>query len=214
MSEPGKKRDAADDKNTKEKIISVATKLFATKGYGAVSIRDIAHETGIKPASIYYHFTGKEALLETIMLLYSEAYGAYFKRSIDAIKQESTLEGVMKIIFSELLEVNDYFTYYCSSILLKEQFHNEFARQMAFKLYYTDSIKYIQSHFEGLAEKKVIEPFDSKMLAVFLMFCVLIGSELRLHESMGAEMPFDCTQMYTSLRSFITEAVKLGLTGN
>lgn len=179
-----------------------------------VSIRDIATEVGIKPASIYNHFTSKEALLETIMIRYSEEYEAYFKRSIDAIKQKSTLEGVMEVIFSELLEVTDYFSYYCSSILLKEQFHNEFARQMVFKLYYIDSIRYIQSHFEGLAEKKVIEPFDSKTLAVFLMFCVLIGSELRLHESMGAEMPFDCTPMYASLRNFLTEAARLGLVGD
>jgi AcrR family transcriptional regulator len=51
----------------KDTIKSVAIDLFFLKGYFATSISDIAKKCGIQKASIYYHFSGKEALLFNIM---------------------------------------------------------------------------------------------------------------------------------------------------
>jgi AcrR family transcriptional regulator len=49
--------------NTREAILVVASTLYATRGYEAVSMRDVAAEVRIKPASLYYHFKDKEALV-------------------------------------------------------------------------------------------------------------------------------------------------------
>lgn len=52
---------------TRHRIITSAVELFASRGYQATSMRDIADRVGIKAASIYAHFPGKEALLgETV----------------------------------------------------------------------------------------------------------------------------------------------------
>ncbi len=51
----------------KETIKSVAIDLFFSKGYFATSISDIAGGCGIRKASIYHHFPGKEDLLFGIM---------------------------------------------------------------------------------------------------------------------------------------------------
>jgi AcrR family transcriptional regulator len=51
----------------KETIRSVAIDLFFKKGYFATSISDIAEGCGIRKASIYHHFPGKEDLLFSIM---------------------------------------------------------------------------------------------------------------------------------------------------
>ncbi len=51
----------------KETIKSVAISLFFEKGYFATSISDIAKGCGIRKASIYHHFPGKEDLLFAIM---------------------------------------------------------------------------------------------------------------------------------------------------
>ena len=45
---------------TKEKIVETALELFSQRGYGGVSIRDIAREVGIRESSIYNHFPGKQ----------------------------------------------------------------------------------------------------------------------------------------------------------
>lgn len=52
--------------NTKEKITEVGIKVFNQKGFGAVSIQDIANELGVNRRNIAYHFANKDTLLAVI----------------------------------------------------------------------------------------------------------------------------------------------------
>lgn len=52
----------------RERVIEAAERLFARKGYAAVTLRDIAGELGIKHASLYHHAPGgKEELYVEVM---------------------------------------------------------------------------------------------------------------------------------------------------
>jgi AcrR family transcriptional regulator len=53
--------------STLSDILAVTAKLFSTIGYGSTSMRDIAKEVGIKPASLYSHFSSKEDILWSIV---------------------------------------------------------------------------------------------------------------------------------------------------
>ena len=46
-----------------EEIYAIAARLFATKGYHATRIQDIADELGLLKGSLYYYFASKEDLL-------------------------------------------------------------------------------------------------------------------------------------------------------
>ncbi len=49
--------------DARERVLNVAERLFAQKGYSAVTLRDIAAEIGIRHASLYHHVPGgKEEL--------------------------------------------------------------------------------------------------------------------------------------------------------
>ena len=52
--------------STKQKILYESLKLFSNKGYDGVSMREIASAVGIKGASIYNHFKGKEDIFQGI----------------------------------------------------------------------------------------------------------------------------------------------------
>jgi AcrR family transcriptional regulator len=54
------------EKTTKERIFEVALDLFSQKGFDAVSMREIAEAVGIKKASLYSHFSGKDELREQL----------------------------------------------------------------------------------------------------------------------------------------------------
>jgi AcrR family transcriptional regulator len=47
---------------TREHLIEVATRLFATHGYDGTSIEMVLVESGVSRGSLYHHFPGKEAL--------------------------------------------------------------------------------------------------------------------------------------------------------
>lgn len=49
---------------TKEKIISIATRLFEEHGFDKVSIKQICSELGLGRSAFYYHFKTKEDILQ------------------------------------------------------------------------------------------------------------------------------------------------------
>lgn len=55
------------DENSKQKILNAATKLFAHKGFDAVSVRKICKEANANLCLISYHFGGKQELYNAII---------------------------------------------------------------------------------------------------------------------------------------------------
>jgi AcrR family transcriptional regulator len=51
----------------REEILDAAAELFTSRGFAATSTRMIADAVGIRQASLYYHFTSKEELLEELL---------------------------------------------------------------------------------------------------------------------------------------------------
>lgn len=51
----------------KTRIIESATKLFSLRGFDATSVDEIARDAGVNKAMIYYYFSSKEGLLNSII---------------------------------------------------------------------------------------------------------------------------------------------------
>ncbi|BBB90956.1 MAG TPA: TetR family transcriptional regulator [Methylomusa anaerophila] len=53
--------------NTQSKLIKAATPLFATKGFAAVTVRELAEAAKVNGALISYYFSGKEGLYLAVL---------------------------------------------------------------------------------------------------------------------------------------------------
>lgn len=73
--EATKKRPSADQ--TRTKILKVAQKLFAKKGFAATSISDIAEQAKINQSLIYHHFIDKKTLWRYAKHSLLENYSAF-----------------------------------------------------------------------------------------------------------------------------------------
>jgi AcrR family transcriptional regulator len=53
--------------DTRSEAQRIALSLFSSQGYEATSMQQIADALGIKKASLYYHFAGKEDILRSLL---------------------------------------------------------------------------------------------------------------------------------------------------
>lgn len=93
-------------KKTKDRILEHAARLFANNSYEAVTMNNIAEAVGIKAGSIYNHYEGKEAILNTIYALFVER--VYDNRKTpeeyESILREGTVRDILEIVYYPLRE--------------------------------------------------------------------------------------------------------------
>ena len=94
---------------SRDKILNVATKLFAARGYAAISIRDIAGECGIGIPSIYHFFGDKDSLYVTCC---QQLFGEI----------EATLCGCFREGASSHEHIRDYTVGLCKAMLQNQGF--------------------------------------------------------------------------------------------
>lgn len=70
MSRPAKTNSSHSQSatlSTRERILDAAESLFASRGFEGAAMRDIAAGASLNPASLYNHFTSKQALFEAVL---------------------------------------------------------------------------------------------------------------------------------------------------
>lgn len=58
------------ESGSKRKLLEAAEQLFATKGFDAVSVRDVTQLAGTNVAAVNYHFGSRDGLLLLVMMRY------------------------------------------------------------------------------------------------------------------------------------------------
>ncbi|MFQ6555808.1 TetR/AcrR family transcriptional regulator [Pseudomonas sp. Lb2C1-1] len=78
-----------------ETIRAQALELFVSKGFGQVSMRELARHVGLAPGSLYNHFPSKQALLfDLIEEIYEELY-LLVKPARQGVGQVRSLSGLI-----------------------------------------------------------------------------------------------------------------------
>jgi AcrR family transcriptional regulator len=74
----------ASEGESRRQIVDAALARFSTAGYDASSMRDIARDANIRPATIYSHFSSKEEILWYIYQIATETLTAMQAKPISA----------------------------------------------------------------------------------------------------------------------------------
>ena len=91
-----------NSRNTKGRIISAAWKLFYEQGYEDTTVEDIIDESGTSKGSFYHYFDGKDALLETLSVLFDEKY-----EELQSVVEESDAVAALVFLNHELFTMID-----------------------------------------------------------------------------------------------------------
>lgn len=95
-------KQSDSERNTEEKIIAAARKVFLNKGFSATRTRDIAEEAGINLALLNYYFRSKQKLFELVM---QEKIQKLFGKLVPIINDVSTtLEEKIELMVDNYIE--------------------------------------------------------------------------------------------------------------
>lgn len=79
----------AGGRSTRERILDAAERLFAQRGFHAVSVRDITQAAGVDVALVNYHFGGKQALFEDVFMRRAAVLNEERLRRLEAVVQRA-----------------------------------------------------------------------------------------------------------------------------
>jgi AcrR family transcriptional regulator len=83
---------------TREQLIRVAEVMFAERGIGAVSLREIGERAGQRnKTAIHYRFGGKEGLVRAILSFWSEAVNARRQEILASLAVEGRLDDCRRV---------------------------------------------------------------------------------------------------------------------
>ncbi|HEY5439489.1 MAG TPA: TetR/AcrR family transcriptional regulator [Acidimicrobiales bacterium] len=99
----------------RQQLLTAASRLFAERGFRAVSIEDLAAEAGVSGPAVYRHFDSKELLLADLLIKVSEqlldegsAHVARASSAFDALHQLIAFHTEFALRDRDLIRIQDH----------------------------------------------------------------------------------------------------------
>jgi TetR/AcrR family transcriptional regulator len=102
-----------DESNTKSKIFMEAARLFASKGYNGVSMREISERTGLSKPTIYYYFGNKEGIYTSLIHVGLSQGTSQFEKILQKpIPVKDKLVEAVKVRFRQTLNYPEFVKFF------------------------------------------------------------------------------------------------------
>jgi len=87
---------------TRDRILETSLTLFNEEGEHNVTTVDIANEMDISPGNLYYHFKGKESIIDALFSRFEQEFGALVRESGEARLDLKDYWFFIYVVFEEL----------------------------------------------------------------------------------------------------------------
>ena len=177
------------EKNTKEKILEEALKLFARSGYMGTSMNDIASQLDVTKAALYKHYSSKQEILDSIVERMNQMDRERSKEyKMPEGEMEEVIEGYKNIALEKIKQytkvqflhwTEEEFSSCFRKMLTLEQYRDlEMSR--LYQHYLSEGpLQYMETIFSGIVDTDE----DARGLAInfygpiFLLYSIYDGSE-------------------------------------
>ena len=177
------------EKNTKERILEEALKLFARSGYMGTSMNDIAASLGVTKAALYKHYTSKQEILDSIVEKMNQMDMERVKEydmpegNIEEVRkgyQVAALDKIKEFTKVQFLHwTQEEFPCYFRKMLTLEQYRDPELAKLYQKYLSGGPLLYIEEVFRGFTDNEG----EAKQLAldfygpIFLLYSIYDGAE-------------------------------------
>ncbi len=94
---------ATDSADTRQAIFDNARRLFAERGYGAVTNKDVAEAAGITTGALYHYVDSK---LDLYVAVHRDMQRRVYGRFVEAVARSATFLGQLDAVLEAALELN------------------------------------------------------------------------------------------------------------
>ncbi|GAB2809574.1 TetR/AcrR family transcriptional regulator [Lentzea nigeriaca] len=89
--------------NRRTELLELAARMFAERGYGQTTVRDIADAAGILSGSLYHHFDSKESMVDEILRTFLDELFSRYREIVDAgLGPKQTLKALVVASFEAI----------------------------------------------------------------------------------------------------------------
>lgn len=145
---------------TKDKILCESLRLFARKGYEAVSVAEIAEAVGIKAPSLYKHFKSKREIFDEIIGKVNEADKEKAKENKMPEETAAECAESYKNVSDDLIKE------YTKTMFLhwtEEEFFGNFRRMLTLEQYKSkEMVDLYQNYIAGGPVQYLADVFEDK----------------------------------------------------
>jgi len=152
---------------TANRILEVSAELFASKGYDAVSVREISEAAGIKESSLYNHFSSKANILEALFDNFtattpgSRPSEAELDRMLAIMRPEEIFKNIVFYVGGHISETLAN----TARIIHYEKFRNPASAQMYYKYMVEEPVEYYEQLINKMSERGMTGSVDAHTVA-------------------------------------------------
>ncbi|OMD41342.1 TetR/AcrR family transcriptional regulator [Paenibacillus odorifer] len=158
---------------TKEKILYEALALFSNRGYGSVSVREIAGAVGIRESALYKHYKNKQDIFDTVVQVAAERIQKLQKNLSESYvgndvevnwSVSDQLQEVYSSIFSFYL--NDEIMSQFRKMMTIEQYRNPDMSQLFREMFIDKTLRYQSEVFRQMQLDGTLIQSNSDIMAL------------------------------------------------
>ncbi|MGV6801085.1 MAG: TetR/AcrR family transcriptional regulator [bacterium] len=162
---------------TKDRILQTALSLFNEEGEGQVSTVDIASALGISPGNLYYHFKGKEQIINALFAEFETEITQVLNAPIGKPLAMEDNWIYIYIVFEEIYDFRFFYNNISAILERCPELRAPFARILALKqktcisiLAALEKIEFLQFKSD---EKEALSERVTAHLTFWLQYCAL-----------------------------------------
>lgn len=166
-----KRRQRADGLATRERILTAATGMFASGGYDATSLRQIAASAGIDIATLKYHFQDKQTLFAEVYAAGHHAFLAALMPCVEQLEATETSADVRDAATDLFVRMHDFvdenlaFVRLTMFRLLEDKIDPIPEEDQLQAI----ALATLEETFDALAARELIKPIEARSLVAFLI---------------------------------------------
>lgn len=178
-----------------------ALELFTEKGYIGASMGDIAKAVGIRKASLYSHFDGKESIFAAVFNQILDEYVAFIQKLTTEDRRQSTVEGLDMIFktFIRYCKNNPMMYFWDRYYYYPPEFLKDYIMEKTEETntIFIDAITGVFS--QGIKNGEIRGPSPRNLALAYYYLLIGLSMSVKLYEADGLER-----EMADALDGFFT----------